>query len=247
MRLEEAIERARELGDVVVEVEYKLKKVLLYFVNGELISARIETLGEEIAGEAALKRIMDFSHNYTNVNIREMNAQEVLKLTASGKLVEKKTPGYDQMKSFFFYITPEEVGILTKLAYFERTIKSSEVGDKEAIFDLWKNGIVEFTGFYITLPEAMGVLTRRLLVEHFKKFLSRLDEGEIREIRTGNISRLKEKLKEEGFLLYTGRLPEEFVEAAKSYTPEKPSRERLLEKYQIEKPDLDEIKKLLEE
>lgn len=247
MQLAEALAKARDRGDAVVEVIYRLKKVLLYYVNGNLISAKVETLGEELTGEEALIRIMDFAHNYNEIKLRDMDPQEILRITASSKLVESKTPGYEQMKSFFFYITPEEVGILTYLAYFNSTIPANEIKEREAIFDLWKNGIVEFSGFFVTLPEPMVVLTRRLLVEHFRKFLSRLSAEELEQIKKGKLSNIAQRLVEEGFLLYSKKLPPELIEVARNYVPEKPGREMLMKKYKISKPDIDEIKKLLEE
>lgn len=248
MRLEEALREARESRESrVVEVRYKLKKVFLYYTEGSLFHVKIETLGGEvITGKKALEKIMGFRDNYSEVVVRRVMGHELFKITAGGEAFEHKSPGYEQLKAFFFYITPQEVALLTHLAFMHDTLPAGQLTWREAIFDLWENRVVEFNGFLLHLPDSRGRLVRRLLVEHLRRRLRSRGRDEVEELKRGKLSQpLREFLREEGFLLLDRKLPGKLLEGIRDFEP--PDREKLMEKYSIAKPDIEDIKKLLEE
>ncbi len=251
MKLEDAIERVRDSGESqAIEILYKLKKVVLYYNDGSLFYVKVETMaGESITGRKALEKIMCFRDNYSDIKIRKVGSKELFKITASRETFEKKLPGYDQLKAFFFYITPEEVALLLSLAYKNRYFVVLDTGWKDAIFDLWENGIVEFNGFLIYMPEAMRFLIKKLLLEHLKKGLKRRkNKKEVDDLKKGRISQpLAEFLKREGFLLLDKNLPKDLIEGLRDFDIPEINKEKLLEKYSIAKPDVEDIKKLLEE
>lgn len=248
MDLSSALEMARKPGEAcVVEVKYKLKRVLLYYIDGWLSHVKVETIaGEVITGRSALEKIINFGDNYLEVNVRRAGVHELFKITASYDIFEEGNIGYEQLRAFFFYITPQEVALLTHLAFRKNNIPAKQIPWREAIFDLWENRVVEFNGFFLHLPASRVYIVKRLLREHLKRCLTRMRREDVENLKKGKLYRnVLEFLTKEGFTLLDRELPKELLQGIKDLRL--PEKEKLMEKYNITKPDIEDIRRLLEE
>ena len=189
---------------------------------------------------------MTFGDNYQSVDLHRLEVDELFRITASPDAFEEKRTGYEQLKTFFFYITPEEVALLTCLTFNQNDIPAKHLPWKEAIFDLWENGVVEFNGFFVHLPSSKRHLVKRLLIEHLKRCLRRRDLKEVEELKRNWLSPgMREFLTKEGFTLLNKEMPKELLEGIRDFSV--PKKEELMEKYNISKPDLEDIRRMLEE
>ena len=234
------IERIKNEGlNVKLVVIFKLKKIFLYFIKGELIDVEIvPNFGEIVKGKKALRMILKMNKNFRKIEILKLSSKEIFKLSPLS--IENKNPSIEDMKTFFFYITPEQIRILTYLVFKKSHAYIEEVEGynyEYEIFDMWENGIIEFYGFTIAISNATKHILLRLLKE------------KLREIVHGHEKVDEEFLKEQGFAIFKDgeiRIPKEYKEVLKEEKEEKMDKKKLLlKKYKIEEPSREEIKKLL--
>ncbi len=239
MLLEKIEKIKKESLSVKLNIFFKFKRITMYFVRGELINLSIvPNFGDTITGKEAMKRILKMGNNFQRVEMTELSNREIFKVSIIS--ITNKNPGIEDMRNFFFYITPEQIRILTYLVFEKPHAYVDEINGKEyeyEIFDLWENGIIEFYGFTLAISQATRHILLKLLKEKLRETIKRYGRAD------------EEFLKEQGFAVFKKDaiiIPEEYRQILKESVREEIDKKKLLlQKYKIKEPSKEEIMKLL--